>query len=60
MSETLIPVLNSYNAGFSDGYAAGQTSLSKIAVVYGTSAYAQHLYILHTHQEICVCLILQH
>ena len=29
-----------YNAGFSDGYAAGQTSLSKIAVVYGTSAYA--------------------
>ena len=40
MSETLIPVLNSYNAGFSDGYAAGQTSLSKIAVVYGTRAYA--------------------
>ena len=35
-----LSTVNAYNAGFSDGYAAGQTSLSKIAVVYGTRAYA--------------------
>ena len=39
MSEVLCNMSN-YSAGFSDGYAAGQASLSKIAVVYGTRPYA--------------------
>ena len=40
MPEILCNLGNSYSRGYADGYAQGQVSLKKIAITYGTRAYA--------------------